>query len=172
MPPEADVAGPPAAMVSKAASKKAAAFRSASLIEAGVNMLNNMDVGNYCVIRGRCHPLSFERVDKSGPDMECECRYASNMKTIKSFAICAAVAGSLALAGVSCKTEDHSQAMTASTGVKPYPLKKCIVTDEELEAGKAYTFVRDGQEIKLCCKDCLADFDKDPKKYMAKLNGK
>ena len=77
-----------------------------------------------------------------------------------------------ALVAAGCKTDSHSSAMTATAGVKPYPLNKCIVTDDALEAGKAYTFVRDGQEIKLCCKDCLADFEKDPKKYMAKLNGK
>ena len=53
---------------------------------------------------------------------------------------------------------------------KPYPLKTCIVSDEKLgEMGEAYTFVRDGQEIKLCCKSCLKDFNKNPSKYMKKL---
>ena len=59
---------------------------------------------------------------------------------------------------------------THSAAAKPYPLNKCIVTDEPFEHGKPYTFVHDGQEIKLCCKDCLADFKKDPAKYLAKLN--
>jgi len=93
------------------------------------------------------------------------------MKTFKSVAACALVSGALAFVA-GCKSDGHSSAVTTtSAGVQPYPLKKCIVTDEELEPGKAYTFVRDGREIKLCCKDCLADFDKDPKKYMAKLSG-
>lgn len=53
---------------------------------------------------------------------------------------------------------------------KPYPLDKCIVSDEKLgEMGKPYVFVNDGQEIKLCCKSCLKDFNKDKAKYMKKL---
>lgn len=52
----------------------------------------------------------------------------------------------------------------------PIPLTRCIVTDEAFEYGKPYTFVHQGQEIKLCCKDCLADFKKEPAKYLSKLN--
>jgi YHS domain-containing protein len=53
---------------------------------------------------------------------------------------------------------------------KPYPLKKCIVSDEELGSmGDAYTFVHKGQEIKLCCKSCKKDFDKNPDKFLKKL---
>ena len=53
---------------------------------------------------------------------------------------------------------------------KPYPLKTCIVADEELgEMGKPYVFVHEGQEIKMCCKSCKKDFDKDPKKFLKKL---
>ncbi len=32
--------------------------------------------------------------------------------------------------------------------------------------GKPYVFVKDGQEVKLCCKSCLKDFKKDPQKYI------
>ena len=55
---------------------------------------------------------------------------------------------------------------------KPYPLKTCIVADEEInEKGdmKPYVFVEDGREVKLCCKSCLKDFKKDKAKYMAKI---
>lgn len=53
---------------------------------------------------------------------------------------------------------------------KPYPLKTCIVSGEKLgEMGKAFSFVHEGQEIKLCCKDCQKDFKKDPAKFMKKL---
>ena len=55
---------------------------------------------------------------------------------------------------------------------KPYPLKTCIVADEEInDKGdmKPYVFVEDGREIKLCCKSCLKDFKKDKAKYMAKI---
>jgi YHS domain-containing protein len=30
-------------------------------------------------------------------------------------------------------------------------------------------FVYQGQEIKLCCPDCKADFMKDPAKYLTKI---
>ncbi|MBA4149628.1 MAG: hypothetical protein H0X66_16070 [Verrucomicrobia bacterium] len=54
---------------------------------------------------------------------------------------------------------------------KPYTLKTCIVTDEALggDHGKPYVFEHKGQEIKLCCKSCLKKFDKDPAKYLKKL---
>jgi YHS domain-containing protein len=53
---------------------------------------------------------------------------------------------------------------------KPYPLKTCVVSDEKLgEMGDAYVFVREGREIKLCCKSCLKDFKKDPAKYIKKI---
>ncbi len=54
---------------------------------------------------------------------------------------------------------------------KPYPLKTCIVSGEKLEGdmGKPYVFVHEGQEIKLCCKGCLKDFNKEPAKYIKKL---
>jgi len=53
---------------------------------------------------------------------------------------------------------------------KPYPLDKCIVSDEKLgEMGEPFVFVHEGQEIKLCCKPCQKDFNKDPKKYLKKI---
>ena len=56
---------------------------------------------------------------------------------------------------------------------KPYPLKTCIVSDEAIggEHGEPYVFVHEGQEIKLCCKPCLKDFNKSPATYLKKLNG-
>jgi len=36
-------------------------------------------------------------------------------------------------------------------------------------ADEEYVFIYQGQEIKLCCKNCKKDFDKDPKKFTAKL---
>src|SRR5262245_18386882 len=56
---------------------------------------------------------------------------------------------------------------------KPYPLKTCLVTDEEInEKGdmKPYSFVHEGREVRLCCKSCLKDFKKEPAKYMAKID--
>ena len=53
--------------------------------------------------------------------------------------------------------------------VKPYPanLKTCVVSGDTLgEMGKPVVLVKDGQEVKLCCKDCIKDFNKDPQKYL------
>jgi len=57
--------------------------------------------------------------------------------------------------------------------VKPYPLKTCIVSGDDLgEMGDPFVFTYKGQEIKLCCKPCKKDFDKDPGKYLKLLDGK
>ncbi len=62
------------------------------------------------------------------------------------------------------------QKSDAKAKAKPYPLKTCVVSDEKLgEMGKPYVFTYEGQEIKLCCKDCLKKFKNDPKKYLAKI---
>lgn len=54
--------------------------------------------------------------------------------------------------------------------VKPYPLKLCIVTDNDLGSmGDPRTFVYEGQEIKICCKTCEKRFLRNPAKYLAKL---
>ena len=53
---------------------------------------------------------------------------------------------------------------------KPYPLEKCVVSDEKLgEMGKPFIFTYEGQEIKLCCKSCQKDFKKEPANYLKKL---
>jgi hypothetical protein len=54
---------------------------------------------------------------------------------------------------------------------KPYPLKTCIVSDEKLggDMGDPYVFTYQGREIKLCCKGCLDDFNKEPAKYLKKI---
>lgn len=53
---------------------------------------------------------------------------------------------------------------------KPYTLQTCLVSDEKLgEMGDPYVFTHGDQEIKLCCKSCKKDFDKDPGKFVAKL---
>lgn len=53
---------------------------------------------------------------------------------------------------------------------KAYPLEVCLVSDEKLgEMGDPFVFSHKGQEIKLCCKSCKKDFDKDQAKFMTKL---
>lgn len=66
--------------------------------------------------------------------------------------------------------EKNGAEVAKKNEVKPYPLDTCIVSDEKLgEMGKPVVFVYKGQEIKLCCKHCRKDFDKDPAKYLKKL---
>ncbi len=53
----------------------------------------------------------------------------------------------------------------------PYPIKTCLVTDNELGSmGKVVTKVYDGQQIKFCCKPCVKKFEANPAKYLSKLN--
>ena len=54
--------------------------------------------------------------------------------------------------------------------VKPYKLETCAVSDEKLGSmGKPFVFEHKGQEIKLCCKSCRKDFDKNPDKFLKKM---
>ncbi len=58
----------------------------------------------------------------------------------------------------------------AATPPLPDKLKTCPVSGEKLgEMGKPYVFVYQGQEVKLCCSGCKKDFDKDPAKYVKKI---
>jgi YHS domain-containing protein len=57
-----------------------------------------------------------------------------------------------------------------SGGVKPYPLKVCLVTGNDLNSmGGPVSTVYNGQEIKFCCKPCLKKFEANPAKYLVKL---
>lgn len=54
--------------------------------------------------------------------------------------------------------------------VKPYPLKNCLVSGNELGSmGKPITKVYDGQEIKFCCKPCIKKFEANQAKFLSKL---
>jgi YHS domain-containing protein len=53
---------------------------------------------------------------------------------------------------------------------KPYPLKTCLVTDNDLDSmGDEVSIVYEGQTIKFCCKPCEKKFRANPEKYLAKL---
>jgi len=72
----------------------------------------------------------------------------------------------------SCCPSATPLAAEADAKAKPYPLDTCIVSDEKLDADpemKSYSFVHEGQEIKLCCKSCKKKFDKSPETYLKKL---
>lgn len=74
----------------------------------------------------------------------------------------------------SCCARGMSEMMVTnadvSTNATPDLLKTCPVSGEKLgEMGKPFAFTYKDQEVKLCCKGCKKDFDKDPKKYIAKI---
>ena len=64
----------------------------------------------------------------------------------------------------------ETAATSKSSKLKTYPLKKCVVSDEELGAmGDYIRFAYKGQEMKVCCKPCIKKFQKNPKKYLKLL---
>lgn len=58
----------------------------------------------------------------------------------------------------------------ANKKVKPYKANTCIVSGEKLGDQPAAIVYKEKQEVKFCCKDCVAEFRKDPAKYLAKLS--
>ena len=64
-----------------------------------------------------------------------------------------------------------ARAEDTSKNAKPYPLDHCVVSDQKFEGSKMkpHEFVHEGQTIKLCCESCLPDFQKDPAKYLKKI---
>lgn len=75
---------------------------------------------------------------------------------------CSGMAGGMAGCGMATPVAD-----TNTNGI-PDLLKTCPVSKEKLGAdmGAPYVFSYQGQEVKLCCKSCKKDFDKDPAKYI------
>ena len=94
------------------------------------------------------------------------------MKTIQSICLTALVATFLANPAALPAADAAAGKSEAAGKVKPYPLKTCVVSGEEIDekgAMKPYSFVYQGQEIKLCCESCKKDFDKNPKKYLGMI---
>jgi type IV pilus biogenesis protein CpaD/CtpE len=57
-----------------------------------------------------------------------------------------------------------------TAGAKPYPLDTCIVTDNKLGSmGTPITKTYGDQQVKFCCKPCIAKFEKNPERYLAKI---
>lgn len=52
-----------------------------------------------------------------------------------------------------------------------YPLTTCPVSGEELTSmGKPFDTVHEGRLVRLCCKSCVKDFQKDPAAVIAKID--
>jgi YHS domain-containing protein len=109
------------------------------------------------------------------------------MKKMNQYLLLAACALGVAVVSVKAGTTDASATgctmgsccggatLTAvsdtDTNAVPDNLKTCPVSGEKLggDMGEPYRFVYQGQEVKLCCKSCKKDFDKNPDKYLKKI---
>ena len=72
---------------------------------------------------------------------------------------------------------EHSEQASPTEGdsvmvmeTKTYPSDKCVVSGEALGSmGDPVVLTHKGQEVKLCCSDCVDGFNKEPEKYLAAL---
>ncbi len=84
------------------------------------------------------------------------------MKTTITSAI---IAATFALA--SCAATGGADA----SGIKPYTSDTCVVTDNKLGSmGDPVTKVYGNQEVKFCCKPCIAKYEKNPGKYAKNIH--
>jgi YHS domain-containing protein len=95
----------------------------------------------------------------------------TNILTVLAAAVLLGTSPNLVRADEGEKHDKSAKKETADAkSAKSYPLDTCVVSGEKLEHdGKPYVFKHKGQEVKLCCKDCLKDFKKDPDKYVKKI---
>jgi hypothetical protein len=106
-------------------------------------------------------------------------------KTIQYTLLAGCALGVLALSNKIAAADDAMPAMSSmsccsggmttatpmadsSTNAVPDLLKTCPVSGEKLDGdmGKPLVFVYKDQQVKLCCKSCKKDFDKNPDKYI------
>ncbi len=91
------------------------------------------------------------------------------MRKIKTLVAVAILVG-FAAAPIIALADDAKSDAKPDAKLKPYPLKTCVVSGEKLgEMGEAYVYKYKDREIKFCCKDCVKDFNKNPAKYIKKL---
>ena len=87
-----------------------------------------------------------------------------------AFLTSSAWAGACSSSGCCGATTPMADTAKPDAKAKPYPLATCIVSGEKLgEMGDPFVFTHNGQEIKLCCKSCKKQFDKNPETYLKKL---
>jgi YHS domain-containing protein len=77
----------------------------------------------------------------------------------------------LAIGLVAFAQSSRADGTNSVSAAKPDLLKNCPVSGEKLggDMGKPYAFVYQGQEVKLCCPDCKEEFDKNPAKFLKKI---
>lgn len=86
------------------------------------------------------------------------------MRTHQKAAFSLLAAASIISAATGCANQQPRSA------VIPYPLKDCLVSQNELGSmGDVVTEVYQGREIKFCCKPCVKKFHANPEKYLGRI---
>jgi hypothetical protein len=85
------------------------------------------------------------------------------------------LAATLAAPGFAASSDEHSHDK-APPASPAYPLSTCVVSGDKLgHMGKPVEYVykqpgKPDRVVMLCCKDCIADFEKDPAAYLKKID--
>jgi hypothetical protein len=91
------------------------------------------------------------------------------MNTIKKLTVIA-LSVSILAAPLALFAADTNAPAKSDKKLIPDKLATCPVSGDKLgEMGKPFLMEYKDQEVKLCCKDCKKDFDKDPAKFMKKI---
>ena len=76
-----------------------------------------------------------------------------------------------ACGGEPAKPATPAGGATPAATADTYPLSVCVVSGEKLGGmGDVVSIQHEGREVRFCCKDCIAEFKKDPKPFLAKLD--
>jgi hypothetical protein len=95
------------------------------------------------------------------------------MKPVTAFAAGLAAALAFSFVPPQDRTADASAPSSdVISAQKPsYPLDTCPISGEKLGGmGKPFDYVVDGRLVRLCCKSCTKDVDKDPQGVIAKID--
>ena len=83
----------------------------------------------------------------------------------------------LAAAGLSAaETTSDAASKTAAPDSAAYPLATCVVSGQKLGGmGDPYDYVykqagKPDRTVRFCCEHCVPKFEKDPAKYLSKLD--
>ena len=98
----------------------------------------------------------------------CAVNESKNMKMIETLSVAALAITLVATPLVGWSADSKTEKVARP---KPYPLTTCVVSDEKFggDMGEPYVFTFAGREVKLCCKSCKKDFDKNTKKFVKKM---
>jgi YHS domain-containing protein len=90
------------------------------------------------------------------------------MKTIQTVAVMAVVLGAVGLFAMGCKKTEPPETAPSAASQPEIAQKICPVLGEPIDPA-VYTDY-EGRRIYFCCTSCLKAFEKDPEKYIAKVD--